>query len=170
MTLLDAVLPRYHYRERHRVAAAVPPERALAAARHVTPAELPVVRILFRLRGLGRAAADLDAPVFEQLLAIGFRVVAESDREVVVGLVGRPWRLRGDLRADVDFAAFAEPGHAKMAMSFAADGTELMTETRVLLTDAAARRRFRAYWMVVRPFSGLVRRAWLRAAVSRAGP
>jgi hypothetical protein len=128
---------------------------------------MPLVRVLFRLRGLGRAATR-DAPVFEQLLAIGFRVVAESERELVVGLVGRPWRFRGGLRSGVDFEAFDEPGYAKMAMSFAADGTELTTETRVLLTDAAARRRFRAYWIVVRPFSGLVRRAWLRASVSRA--
>jgi hypothetical protein len=127
---------------------------------------MPIVRMLFRLRGLGRAATR-DAPVFEQLLAVGFRVVAENDREVVVGLVGRPWRFRGGLRSGVDFLSFDEPGYAKMAMSFAADGTELTTETRVLLTDAAARRRFRVYWIVVRPFSGLVRRAWLRAAVSR---
>ena len=30
--------------------------------------------------------------------------------------------------------------------------------------DAAARRAFRRYWLVVGPFSGLVRRRWLLAA------
>jgi hypothetical protein len=47
-------------------------------------------------------------------------------------------------------------------------GARLETETRVFLTDAAARRRFDAYWIVVRPFSGLIRRRWLRAAKHRA--
>ena len=53
-------------------------------------------------------------------------------------------------------------------MNFRADGGRLTTETRVLLTDARARRRFRLYWLVVRPMSGLVRRSWLRAAKRRA--
>ena len=43
-----------------------------------------------------------------------------------------------------------------------------MTETRVQLTDEAARRAFRRYWFVVRLFSGLVRRSWLAAAKRRA--
>jgi hypothetical protein len=43
-----------------------------------------------------------------------------------------------------------------------------VTETRVLASDADARRRFRAYWLVVRPWSGAVRREWLRAIERRA--
>lgn len=48
------------------------------------------------------------------------------------------------------------------------DGARLETETRIYLTDASARRRFGAYWLVIRPFSGLTRRGWLRAAKKRA--
>lgn len=59
-----------------------------------------------------------------------------------------------------------------MALDFTAtpdgDGTLLATETRVFLTDERSRRRFAAYWLVVRPFSGLVRRSWLAAAKRRA--
>jgi hypothetical protein len=47
-------------------------------------------------------------------------------------------------------------------------GARLETETRVFLTDRSSRRRFRAYWLVVRPFSGFIRRRWLRAAKRRA--
>jgi hypothetical protein len=50
----------------------------------------------------------------------------------------------------------------------AGDGALLETETRIYLTDAAARRRFGAYWLMIRPFSGLIRRLWLRAAKRRA--
>ena len=69
-------------------------------------------------------------------------------------------------------SSFTEPGYAKMAMDLRAlpdgEGARLETETRVFLTDASSRRRFGAYWLVVRPFSGLTRRLWLRAAKRRA--
>jgi hypothetical protein len=39
---------------------------------------------------------------------------------------------------------------------------ELATETRVRCADAAALRRFRPYWALVRPASGAIRRLMLR--------
>jgi hypothetical protein len=39
-----------------------------------------------------------------------------------------------------------------------------VTETRIHLTDEAARRAFGRYWLVVRLGSGAIRRDWLRAA------
>ncbi len=141
------------------------PERALAAVREVQLAEMPLVRVLFRLRGL-RAA-----PRGSLLDAMG----RDGFRELEPGLlvaIGQPWRLAGSLREVTDFQAFAEPGWAKMAMEVWAEpdgpGALLVTETRVHLTDGRARRRFRLYWLAIRPFSGLVRRSWLRAARRRA--
>ena len=132
-----------------------PPERALAAARAVTPRETPLLRLLYRMRGLG---ADPARPVWEQMRAQGFGEVAPN----TLAANGRPWLL-------VEKLGETGPGSfAKMAMDFRAEDGVLSTETRVLLTDARARRRFRAYWLVVRPFSGLVRRSWLRAAKRRA--
>lgn len=60
------------------------------------------------------------------------------------------------------------PGTAKAAWNFAVHpGTGgrsvLTTETRVLCADPATRRRFRTYWAVVGPFSGLIRREMLAA-------
>ena len=159
------VLPVYHQGERHAIRVAASPERALAAAREARLEDVPLVRLLFRLRGL-RAAPN--GPIWDSLLAEGFHAV--SDDTVV--LVGKPWSPKGGTRRVEDFVAFAEPGYAKMAMDLRAvpdgDGSRLETETRVYLTDASARRRFRAYWLVVRPLSGLVRRSWLKAAKRRA--
>jgi len=45
----------------------------------------------------------------------------------------------------------------------AAGRTLLSTETRIVCGDAASRRKFRLYWLVVRPFSGLSRLLMLRA-------
>ena len=160
MPVADA-LPLYHHRERHSLRVAARPEAALAAARETRLADLPVVAALFRLRGL-RAAPG--GPIWTSLQAQGFRL---HDPETLV-LIGRPWSPRGGTRSVEDFVAFAEPGYAKMAIDLRAlpdgEGARLETETRVYLTDGRARRRFGAYWLAIRPFSGLVRRLWLRAA------
>ena len=163
--VLDELLPVWHHAARYTIHVEASPERALDAARRVSAAEMPSARLLMRLRGLRPARAG---PLTDAMVAAGFARVGED----VLVLVGRPWSLRGGLRRVDDFVAFDEPGYAKIAFDFTAardgSGTRLATETRVLLTDVAARRRFAAYWLVVRPFSGLVRRSWLAAAKRRA--
>jgi hypothetical protein len=154
MSLLDAHLPKWHFRERHVTRISASPERIFAAARETSPLEVPVVRVLFRLRGMPTTWPPED---FDTL-------AEEPGRELVIGAIGRPWKLRGwPQPAHADFRSFAEPGYAKMAFNLRLDGDTLSTETRVLLTDEASRRVFRRYWLVIRPFSGLIRRLWLRA-------
>jgi hypothetical protein len=164
LSLADA-LPAYHHHERHAIHVAATPERALAAAREVRLDDAPLVRVLFKLRGL---RATPRGPLWDSLLAQGFQAFGND----TLVLVGKPWSPGGKLRKVDDFVAFAEPGYAKMAMDLRAvadgEGARLETETRIYLTDAYARRRFRVYWLVVRPFSGLVRRGWLKAAKQRA--
>lgn len=160
-----AALPEFHHRERHSIRVAASAERSLAAAHETCLDDVPLVRLLFRLRGLLAAPR---VPIWSALVAEGFQPVGED----TLVLVGKPWSPKGGTRRVEDFVGFAEPGYAKMAVDLRAlpdgDGSRLETETRVYLTDASARRRFRAYWLVVRPFSGLVRRSWLRAAKRRA--
>jgi hypothetical protein len=98
------------------------------------------------------------------------------ERELVFGIAGRFWRLDGDLRrlADRDaFAAFHEEGCVKGAWNLRVEPSDggasrLSTETRIVGFGLAARRKFRLYWAVVGPFSGLVRRALLRGVRRRA--
>ena len=139
---------------------------------------------LMALRGLPRLLTrrpgfrpDSSAPLLDEFLKVGFVLLGErAGAEIAVGAVGRFWRPAGNepmpMRGRDDFVAFAEPGYAKMALDLRAvpdgDGARLETETRIYLTDASARRRFGAYWLLIRPFSGLVRRSWLRAARRRA--
>lgn len=164
MSLQDA-LPIYHHHERHSIRVSATPERALAAAREARLEDVPLVSLLFKLRGL---RASPRGPVWDALLTQGFQAFGAD----TLVLVGKPWSLGGALRKVDDFVAFAEPGYAKMAMDVRAvpdgDGARLETETRIYLTDAFARRRFGAYWLVIRPFSGLTRRGWLKAAKRRA--
>ena len=155
-------LPEYHHRELHSILVAAPPERALAAAKETRLEDLPVVSALFRLRGLRRAMPR--GALWEAMRANSFRPL----RDNTLVAVGKPWRPRGAMLAVDDFAAFREPGYAKMAMDIGYSEGRLTTETRVFLTSPGARRAFLAYWLVVRPLSGLTRRSWLRAAKRRA--
>lgn len=164
LSLADA-LPVYHHNERHAIRVAATPERALAAAREACLEDVPLVSLLFKLRGL-RAAPR--GRIWDALLAVGFQPLGE---ETLV-LVGKPSSKGGNLLRVDDFVTFAEPGYAKMALDLRAapdgDGARLETETRIYLTDAPARRRFGAYWIAIRPFSGLTGRGWLKAAKRRA--
>jgi hypothetical protein len=177
--ILDEQLPRWDVRERHSIRIAAPPEVALQAAREVTAREVPELIVLMGLRTLpavltGRRRPG-DGPLLDGFTAMGFAPLGESATEFAYGGVGRFWTPSGGLRrvGAAEFAGFAEPGYAKAGFDFrvAPDGpgaSVLSTETRVLATDAAARRRFRLYWLVVRPGSGLIRRGWLRAIRKRA--
>jgi hypothetical protein len=173
-TLLDSALPEYQFVERHRTWVDASLEETLAAAREVSLADMPLARLLMRIRGMRTLARG---PLWEQLLAGGFVRLGETPgHEVLAGAIGQMWKLSGGhaprVADAIEFAAFNQPGYAKAAMNLAVhelDGRcELVTETRVFATDAAARRAFSRYWLVVRPGSGIIRRVWLRAAKTRA--
>jgi hypothetical protein len=171
--LIDTLLPQWDFREVHGTDVAAPPERTWEAVEQVTVGELPLTRLLVRVRGLGRLTAAKHRRLLDE---VRFLVpLAEAPGDRVLGLVGRPWKPNGQLvpvaGAD-DFAAFDRPGWVRAAIDFrvapARGGTRLETETRIAATDAGARRRFTWYWRVVRPGSALIRRDILRAIRRRA--
>lgn len=179
---LDDFLPDYDANEVHSTRIAARPEEVLAAARAVTPREVPLVTALMAVRTmparlLRRAPAAgrrMDAPLLDGFGRGGFFVLAERADELVFGVVGRFWTLDGGIEriAADDFVAFAKPGFAKAVFNFhvreVAGGTVLTTETRIKGTDERARRTFRRYWRIVMPGSAAIRRAWLRAIRKRA--
>jgi hypothetical protein len=184
VTLLDEALPEYDFRERHACHIDAPSERVDEAVRAVTIRDVPLARFLFALRAAPRRLrrkpsrfGEVDVPLLGLALDVAFGPLGdERGDEVAIGMIGQPWKLAGGetrrFERPEEFAAFAEPGFVKAAMNFRfeaeGDGTRLTTETRVRATDPAARRRFRRYWLVIRPGSGLTRRSWLRAAKHRA--
>jgi hypothetical protein len=134
-----------------------------------------VTRALLTLRGLRRPRATRRLTL-DALAGAGFMPLGERPgREVAFGLVGRFWTPSGGRVAVVpaEFRAFARPGYAKVVWTFAVEDeapgvTRLVTETRVACVDAASRRRFRLYWLLVRPFSGVIRKAMLSAVAREA--
>ena len=101
-----------------------------------------------------------------------------SDVEMVLGQVSRPWKgvaVSGRRPTTPEqFTSFDEPGFAKIATSlrvdpYGNDSSILTMETRVATTDDTSRRRFRRYWLVIGPFSSLIRRMALRLLATELG-
>jgi hypothetical protein len=163
VSAIDRVLPAWDRRERHSIRIAAPAERVWQACRELRSDDIPLTRALMRVRRGGRRGRG--GPILDQFLPLA----SEPGRELVVGLMGRPWRLRLDAG---DFATYAAPGSVRMATDFRiepdGDGCRLSTETRVQAVDARARRVFGLYWLAIRPGSGLIRRDMLRAVKRRA--
>jgi len=134
------------------------------------------MRILMGIRSTGRMRLAARRRILDDMAAVGFAVLERSHDALVMAAVGRPWapdagpapRLDEQVDPVQFFVDFAEPGWAKMIADFRVVGGQLTTETRVLLTDEGSRRAFARYWLLIRPFSGLIRRRWLAAVARRA--
>jgi hypothetical protein len=129
----------------------------------------PIVRGIFKAREWIMRSHPTPEPKSRAFLArmraIGWGVLVEHPgREVVMGAVTQPWL--GDVvfrpLPPEEFAAFHEPDYVKIAWTLRADpltATESIfrTETRVVATDPAARRKFRRYWAFASPGIILIR-------------
>ena len=180
MNRLEEFAPAYQFNEFHRIRVAASRGRIYRSIKEVTPGEITLFRTLTWLRRFGRPGPHsiLNAPAHEPLLDVatrtGFLLLADDvERELVVGTV---LIAPGAVKRPATPAQFKElvaGGVAKAVMNFciedAGNGACLVsTETRVHATDAGARRRFAAYWAVIRPGSAFIRRMWLRAIKRRA--
>ena len=160
----------------HATTVAATPEQAIVALQEVRGSDLPVTRALMGIRTLGRRRSGSDAPVLKGLARLGGGRLSVAPARLEYGLIAQPWRIRsGESIAFGDaagFTAFERPGFVKVQVDFWADpapgGSRLQTATRIRATDPASLRRFKRYWRVVGPGSGLIRREWLRAARRRA--
>jgi hypothetical protein len=175
--LIDEFMPVFDVSEYHETTVRAPIEAVYAALRTTDLGGSPMIKLLLRLRALPatfttseprrnqRLKLNLDA-----ILKAGFVLLGESPpNEMALGVIGRFWNLSGDrCRVNTDeFVDFDRPGYAKAVWNFSlveeTEGiTRLATETRVRCMDDASRRRFRMYWALIAPFSGLIRREALR--------
>ncbi|MFF2542881.1 hypothetical protein ACFVUY_09960 [Kitasatospora sp. NPDC058063] len=167
---LDRLLPQWDHTERHRIAvpATTDPAVAIAAVEAVRFRDVPVFHAITTVGTLGTKRGQSGRPFLASMLSGGFAVLHRSADELVIGAAVRT--TGGSGPADLGdgpgaaFRDFDQDGHYKVAFNFHCAGGELSTETRVLSTDPATRRRFRRYWLMIRLPSGLIRQEWLRAA------
>jgi len=173
---LDDFMPQWHFSEYHQTMIAAPPEAVYEAVRHLDTGCSPVVGLLLRLRELPwrLKQRDFKSPglgcTLDDMIKMGFIELADQPpREYVFGLAGRFWTLDYEILGltPEGFSGLARPGYAKVAANFLVTrlgpGTSrLSTETRVQCLGPQAKREFQRYWLMIRPFSGLIRLEWLR--------
>ena len=194
--LLDDLMPEYDVVERHQTLVHAPPDAVYAALRDTDLSSGWITSTLLTARALPAAFMSILVSPRRALVKLresrarrgvtggrrgalrladyeraGFHVVAEhAPEELVIGVLGKFWTLRGGASGMVtvdDFRRRPPRGYALAGWNFTIaprpDGVaELATETRVRCAPDA-RIKFRAYWLLVRPGSGLIRRAMLRA-------
>ena len=134
--------------------------------------ELWLVRVLMTIRSGKRLPRNrVPGDLRQRLQGTGFVILSEvPNEEIVTGVAGRFWRPDGGRCMELtakDFAAFSPSGFAKAVWNFklradSTGSTVLSTETRVKCFGSAAFWKFRLYWTLVGPFSGLMRKAILK--------
>jgi len=161
-------LPLWDVRERHHRLVCLPPAEALQLALDTPVAGDPIVRALFRLRGL----RGLDLTIGEFSSRGAFLALERTPDTYVFGIAANFLGDRHTARTTDEWSDWRRSG-VKIAADLRATTTvsgktRLSTETRVLALDTPHRIAFRAYWLFVGPFSALIRRRWLRAIAETA--
>ena len=167
---IDEFLPTHDFSAVYEIRIDAPASVVYECLLHSDFSDLWLVRLLMTIRSgnrLPRVHGDLP----QRLQGTGFVMLAEvPGEELVIGVAGKFWRPDGGRCLDLtagDFGGFARAGYAKVAWNFrlrteSPKCTVLSTETRIKCFGWAALWKFRFYWSLVGPFSGLIRKAILR--------
>jgi hypothetical protein len=178
---LDDFMPAYQFSEFHSIHVHAPPRVAYRAIRDVTADEIFLFRTFTWIRNPhlpGRGQENIlnapgKKPILDVAMRSGFRLLREEpDSEMVLGTVVL-WDGVSRIANPEEFHSFRQPGNALATINFVVRDNGggrcvVTTETRVLATDAASRRRFAVYWRMIYPGSWLIRLNWLRAIRRRA--
>jgi hypothetical protein len=175
--LIDSFAPEFDANEIHRISIHASRQTVYEALWTADLGNSKLIKLLLFLRSMPGfiARRDKSSPrnrkvTLQTLIDSGFGLLSETPgEEIVLGVTGRFWRPTGNLSTfnRSDFDVPVRSGFARGVWNFSVSDSQegqtiLQTETRVVCGDAASRKKFLAYWLVVRPFSGLIRLIMLR--------
>ena len=178
MSALDLVLPTPRLLEIDSVDLALSPAEAWKLLRHGDLGQSALTRALFALRTIpdrivGKHSDELRLRL-DDLRSTpeqpGFQVLVDRpNEEVVVGAIGKVWRLEIPFVhvADAEaFRAFDEPGQVVVAWAIqlaplGEKDVRVTLELRVTATDEASWRKLRRYLRLIGPASRFIRRTLL---------
>jgi hypothetical protein len=165
---LEELLPSFDVAAQYDILVQASPAETATALERSDFSQSWLTRVLLGLRTIGRRLPDdkIGTQV-ERLRRRGFvELAAVPQKEIVFGIVGRFWRLDSGIITGLsaeEVVAFHADGYAKAVWNFALVAesdrtTRVVTETRIQTFGRSARWKFRVYWLVVGPFSGLIKR------------
>jgi hypothetical protein len=156
--LIERFIPRADHGGRHETLVRAPADLVFEVAWNLDMQSSRVARAIFWLRGkllrAGPAPPRRSVGLVAETTELGWGLLAcRPGRELVMGAVTQPWLADVVFRAvpPEDFAAFAEPEMVRIVWTLEAQPlgpalTRFRTETRVVATDEAARKKFQRYW------------------------
>lgn len=176
---LNYYLPVYDIFERHKTVIYSSPEKVFEAIHNFNMRKSKVINILISLRSFFHPLNSNKKPDNQKSTSIGqlternefmFLLEEVDNQEVVMGTVGKFWRLKPTLihlSSAADFIDFSKSNYSKVAWNFHLESNDdgsvtLSTETRILCLGGGAIFLFRLYWAIIRPYSGWIRLEMLK--------
>ena len=160
--LIDKYLPRYSFNEYHETIINGPIEEVYETARNFDLSKSHLIKWLFKIRRLPTKRMHLQDFISD----IGFTIIEENiPVENLIGFWAR-YKIESIPSPD-DFIRNTISARVKVVWNFYfeeldSNQVRLSTETRVLCITPSAKITFGIYWMIIKPFSGIIRKKMLR--------
>ncbi|MFC1524191.1 hypothetical protein ACFL6N_05305 [Thermodesulfobacteriota bacterium] len=163
--IIDYYCPDYIVQKKYEIKVNADIHQVYRIARSFNMSNSSLSQWLFKLRGFPKSLASIDG-----LTQFGFVILGDrKDAEIVFGLIGKFWTFSADIQqlTPANFNGFNQKGYAKAVANIAffpvaGNRTKVVTETRVHCFDGFSGFWFRIYWTLISPFSGLIRKEWLK--------
>ena len=160
---LNSLLPEYQFSEHHTIVVLAKPDRVFAAVEAMDLSDSRIARVLMRLWRIPAKAIAKNVPDRNMSVKDFIPLIRKTPTDLVRGLIGGGNAPKDKSSVDAEaFRAFEAPGCMKLAWAFwltdlGDDRVRVDTETRVFCTDKKTLRGFTVYWLIIRPWSGLIR-------------
>jgi len=160
--LIDTYLPRYSFSEYHETVINSSIENVYDKSKNFDLSKSNLIKWLFKVRGLPTKRMHLQDFISD----IGFTNIEEN--RPVENLIGfwSGYKIEPIATPD-DFTNHATSASIKGVWNFYLEAlnskqVRLSTETRILCLTPSANVTFALYWMLIKPFSGLIRNRMLQ--------
>jgi len=161
-TLINKYLPRYSFNEYHEIVINSSIENVYNAAKNFDMSKSKLIKILFKLRRLPAKRLKLQ----DFITDIGFTSIEENfPTENLIGFWARTKIV--PITSYDDFINNSISPRVKVVWNFhlkrlSSAQTKLSTETRVLCVSPITKITFGSYWLIIKPFSGAIRKRMLQ--------
>jgi hypothetical protein len=161
-TLIDKYMQHYTFSEYHETVANCPIPNVYHVAKDFDLSKSKSIKILFTMRGLPTNRMNLKGFIDD----MGFTALEENfPHEFLIGFWTRSKIVK--ISNYEDFINNSINPWIKTVWNFRFDEVEanktiVSTETRILCVAPFSRYTFGLYWLVIKPFSGLIRKKMLK--------
>ena len=160
--LIDKYLPKFTFNEYHEIIVNSSIEKTYEAAKNFDMSESRLIKWLFKIRGLPTKRMNLQGFVSDT----GFTNIEENKpKENLIGFWARTKIV--PITGYEDFVNNSISARIKVVWNFyleklSSNKVRLSTETRVFCITPLTKVTFGLYWLIIKPFSGIIRTKMLQ--------